>query len=52
MPSDIFFKNLLTNPAKHFLKVLATVSVVFFSEHIPRKAILIRVSVITCKYNF
>ena len=37
------------NPAKHFLKVSATDSLVFFSEHISRTAILAQASVITCK---
>ena len=41
-----------TATATVFLKVPTTDSLVFFSEHISRTAILTQASVITCKYNF
>ena len=47
-----FFKNLLNCYCTCILKVPTTDSLVFFSEHISRTAILTQASVIICKYNF
>ena len=44
-----FFKNFMTKSCKAFLKIPITDSLVFFSEHISRKAILTEASVITYK---
>ena len=41
-----------TATATLFLKVPATDSLVFFSEHISRSASLTQASVLTCNYNF